>query len=155
MLARLGTHDTAGDAGAQLVTDLFSIIHQRLEACSSHLVTLGRMDSTERVSLFLLDMALRIGRPSEEGYFVELPMTREDIADYLGLNTETISRIFTRLKKNKLAQFPSRNAFFIPDPAALQSRLPVAVPEPGDTSSLDTFLSTFQPCPVAHKGVGQ
>ena len=88
-----------------LVSELFNVMHQRLEECSAHLVTLGRLDSTERVTLFLLDMANRIGRSVNQGIYVELPMTREDIADYLGLNTETISRIFTRLKKANWSSF--------------------------------------------------
>ncbi|QDG75988.1 Crp/Fnr family transcriptional regulator [Labrenzia sp. PHM005] len=124
-----------------LVSELFNVMHQRLEECSAHLVTLGRLDSTERVTLFLLDMANRIGRPVNQGIYVELPMTREDIADYLGLNTETISRIFTRLKKSKLVQFPARNAYSLIDPAALQRRLPLPVPETSTNSVVREFLT--------------
>ena len=57
-------------------------------------------------------------------------MSREDIADYLGLNTETVSRILTRLKKSGLVKFNARNEFIVPDLAELGRRLPVEVPEP-------------------------
>lgn len=127
--------------GQQLVTELFAVIHQRLEACSAHLVTLGRLDSTERVTLFLVDMASRIGRPVGQSLYFELPMTREDIADYLGLNTETVSRVFSRLKKSRLVQFPSRSAIAIPDPKALERRLPVDIPDFSSTSHVSNFLS--------------
>ncbi|MEO1115323.1 MAG: helix-turn-helix domain-containing protein [Pseudomonadota bacterium] len=132
--------ETGGD-GHRLVTELFAVIHQRLETCSAHLVTLGRLDSTERVTLFLADMARRMGRPVGQSLYLELPMTREDIADYLGLNTETISRVFSRLKKNKLVQFPSRSAIVIPDPKALERRLPVDIPDLSSTSHVSSFLT--------------
>lgn len=130
------------DHGRQnLIAELFNIVHQRLELCSAHLVTLGRLDSTERVILFLVDMASRIGRPLAEGVFVEMPMTREDIADYLGLNTETISRIFTRLKKSKLVQFPARNTFSVTNMTALTGRLPVTVRQTSSSGQIRDFLN--------------
>ncbi|WP_434051625.1 MAG: helix-turn-helix domain-containing protein [Roseibium sp.] len=143
-LASLGSPAYPGGPcrdGQRLVSELFSVIHQRLEACSAHLVTLGRLDSTERVTLFLADMANRLGRPVGQSTYLELPMTREDIADYLGLNTETISRIFSRLKKNRLVQFPSRSAITIPDLKALERRLPVDIPDFSSTSHVSSFLT--------------
>ncbi|MHC0053795.1 Crp/Fnr family transcriptional regulator [Actibacterium sp. D379-3] len=113
------------DQHPDLVSALFVLIHARLETCSTHLVTLGRLDSMERVSLFLLDMSRRIGQPAGASVQVELPMTREDIADFLGLNSETVSRLFTRLRKSGLVKFQSRSAYYIPDIAALERRIPM------------------------------
>jgi CRP/FNR family transcriptional regulator len=47
------------------------------------------------VASFLLGL---MGRQGGKGGWLELPMTRADIADYLGLTTETVSRVFTVLK---------------------------------------------------------
>ena len=146
------THGTLSCDGRRLFVELLGIIHERLETYSAHLVTLGRLDSTERVTLFLLDMAHRMGRTCDSSIFFELPMTREDIADYLGLNTETVSRIFTRLKKSKLVLFPSRSAVSIPDTAALERRLPLSAQTTSLSNPVDTFLSAFKAFPSAQDG---
>jgi len=80
------------------------------------------------VCLFLADMAWRSGRESPAGWRVHLPLSREDIADYLGLNSETISRIFSRVKKARLATFLSPTEYLVPDIEALRSRAPMAAP---------------------------
>lgn len=59
---------------------------------------IGRQNALERVAVFLLDMLDRqqsLGR-------IDLPMPRADIADYLGLTIETVSRIFSRLKSEAI-----------------------------------------------------
>ncbi len=112
------------DAG--FMQAMFGIIHKRLETANRHLTTLGRLDSIERVTLFLAEMA-----EAEPGHGpVHLPMNREEIADYLGLNAETISRIFTKLRKAGLFKFLSPTEFVVADPQAVARRLPVPVAQP-------------------------
>ena len=111
-----------------LSAELFRVAHRQIQSVSAHLVTLGRLDGMERVCLFLTDMAWRIGVETPGGLRVHLPLSREDIADYLGLNAETVSRIFSRVKKAKLVTFLSPTDYIVADIEALQSRAPVAAP---------------------------
>ncbi len=68
-----------------------------------HLLVLGRQNAVERVAVFITDMSERQGGLPQ----VELPMSRADIADYLGLTIETVSRIFTRLKHKGIIRLPN------------------------------------------------
>lgn len=70
-------------------------INRELAAAQDQMVLLGRKTAHERVASFLLSLSRR--QPGDENSF-DLPMTRTDIADYLGLTTETVSRVFTVLK---------------------------------------------------------
>lgn len=66
----------------------------------THLLVIGRQTAVERISAFLLDMAERQG----EDLRVELPMPRLDIADYLGLTIETVSRTFAKMRSSGLIE---------------------------------------------------
>lgn len=71
-----------------------------LGRAQSHMLLLGRATACERVARFLLDIAERF-----RGEFVALPMSRQDMADYLGLTIETISRMLGRLQADGLVEF--------------------------------------------------
>lgn len=68
---------------------------QSLARAQRHLLVLGRQNATERVAAFLVDMMERQGDLN----CIDLPMSRCDIADYLGLTIETVSRIFTKFRQ--------------------------------------------------------
>jgi len=64
-----------------------------------HIARLSSLPSETRVAAFLLELALRLGRVSNDQVSCDLPLSRSDIADYLSLNADTLSRIMTRLKE--------------------------------------------------------
>ncbi len=82
----------AGDAA--LACRLWSLAARRLHDAQDHMLLLGRGSALERLVAFLLDLDARLG---STGTFV-LPMSRRDIADYLGLTIETVSRLVTQLE---------------------------------------------------------
>ncbi|MGQ9365535.1 helix-turn-helix domain-containing protein [Azospirillum sp. ST 5-10] len=83
------------DAQPALARRLSARIATELVAAQDHMVLLGRKTAVERVASFVLRLA---ERAQADGRRVRLPMSRCDIADYLGLTTETVSRAFTKLK---------------------------------------------------------
>ena len=132
--------DLTGHAGtiagnASLSAALFRAARDQARCIHAHLVTLGRLDGMERVCLFLADMAWRVGEHTAQGWRVRLPLAREDIADYLGLNAETVSRIFSRVKKARLADFHSPTEYIVRDLAGLQNRAPILAPHSAEKSA--------------------
>jgi CRP/FNR family nitrogen fixation transcriptional regulator len=92
---------------------LTEFLSRRLAGVQDHLIMLGRQTAKERVLSFLLRLAENAG--AAEGAEVELLMNRQDIADYLGLTIETVSRVLTDLKKARLITLPSLHCFAILD----------------------------------------
>ncbi|ESY75307.1 helix-turn-helix domain-containing protein [Mesorhizobium sp. M0051] len=81
-------------SGVDISRQLLPLALEGLTRAQEHLLVLGRQNAIERIAAFLVDMAERQGGLQQ----VELPMSRMDIGDYLGLTIETVSRVFTRLK---------------------------------------------------------
>jgi CRP/FNR family transcriptional regulator, anaerobic regulatory protein len=69
----------------------------------------------DRVIRFLVDVSGRCARSREGYYIIELPMSRVDIADYLGLQRETVSRCFSQLRGTGLLLTPNRRTSVITD----------------------------------------
>jgi CRP/FNR family nitrogen fixation transcriptional regulator len=86
--------------------------HQRV---LNHTVVLGCMNAKQRVAAFLLYMVPR----SPGGSEIELSMSRRDIADYLGLTIETVSRTMTQFEKETMIGIPSTRRIVLHDRAAL------------------------------------
>jgi len=103
-----------GAEGERLERMIWAATAQQLERTQDHLMLLGRKTACEKVASFLLDIADRFG-----GEVTTLPMGRQDMADYLGLTIETVSRMLTQLQADGLVEFCACRRFRILRRAAL------------------------------------
>jgi CRP-like cAMP-binding protein len=101
----------------EITKELWGLIGAELRRVQTRNLLLIK-SAQERVVAFLLDMAERVST----GNSVELPMSRQDIADYLGLTIETVSRTLTRLEKLAAIEISSSRRIVLRNRGAL-SRL--------------------------------
>ena len=124
-------------AGAEAVSDVILLVARRslvadegdgavtrrllrlavddLRRSREHVLTLGCRTACERVASFLNDLAVRLGNRRS----LDLPMSRQDIADYLGLTIETVSRTFTLFQTAGLIRLHGRRSVELCRPNAL------------------------------------
>ena len=81
---------------------LLGLASNELAVAQEQMLLLGRKTARERLASLLLSFANRARQRGELPNPIALPMTRGDIADYLGLTTETVSRVFTDFKSKGL-----------------------------------------------------
>jgi CRP/FNR family nitrogen fixation transcriptional regulator len=101
---------------SELSADILSRTAGSLRRAQEHMLLLGRRNAEERVATFLLDMARR---ESSEGE-IELPMSRQDMADYLGLTIETVSRTLTHLESKAVIELPTSRRILLRSRGSLQ-----------------------------------
>ena len=100
-LAKRVSLEHVAEEDATVARDLLDMTTSNLRHAENHMLLLGRKTSLERVAAFLLEMD---GRLSAAGVMA-LPMSRRDIADYLGLTLETVSRALSCLHEKGLLGF--------------------------------------------------
>jgi CRP-like cAMP-binding protein len=110
-LVALAAHDGG------VAQKLWTMTAGELQRAQSHIMLLIKT-AQERVAGFLLEMSARASAGNE----VELPMSRQDIADYLGLTIETVSRTLTQLENAATIAVPSSRRIVLRNRGAL-SRL--------------------------------
>jgi CRP/FNR family transcriptional regulator, nitrogen fixation regulation protein len=88
-----------------------------LRQTQDHLMLLGRKNALERLAAFLLEMAGRCGKDA----VLDLAMPRHDIADYLGLTLETVSRMFAELKESGTIRLESARRVRLVDMTKLRA----------------------------------
>src|SRR5580692_208888 len=104
-LAKRRSLEHVAEEDALVARDLLNMTTSNLQHAENHMLLLGRKTSLERVAAFLLEMD---GRLNATGVMA-LPMSRRDIADYLGLTLETVSRALSRLHELGILGFIGTN----------------------------------------------
>ncbi len=107
------TYSPSENSGHQ--ADLLRIALHGMMRAQEHILVIGRQTAVERLAAFLLDIAKRQGELKQ----FDLPMSRLDIADYLGLTIETVSRVLAKLRSSGLIRLPSIRSVEISDMNAL------------------------------------
>jgi CRP-like cAMP-binding protein len=97
---RSALESNKGDAA--LRTRLLQAALREISAMQDHFLMLGRKSASERVASFLCILSERVGTDLGQFTQFDLPMSRSDIADFLGLTTETVCRTFTQLRKSNV-----------------------------------------------------
>lgn len=90
------------DEKPHLLRRLHAAATHELTVAQDHMILLGRRGAEEKVAGFLVSLRNRLRRLGRGSVTVPLPMTRQDIADYLGLTIETVSRMITKLSRDRL-----------------------------------------------------
>ncbi|WP_419252424.1 helix-turn-helix domain-containing protein [Caulobacter sp. ErkDOM-YI] len=94
---------------------LFRLTVEGLQRSQDHVLMLGRKSARERVVGLLVDLADRTG-----GDELDIPMSRQDMADYLGLTIETVSRTLTQLQADGVIAIPTTRHIVLRDGVALR-----------------------------------
>lgn len=126
--------DSATATNAPLARSLLADAYRELGAAQSHLLLLGRKSATERVASFLLELLERKTGNGAKPTVIDLPMTRIDIGDYLGLTTETVSRVLGQLKAEGTVDLPSTSMAVVLDVERLRALASGELERPGPTN---------------------
>ncbi|WP_454620895.1 helix-turn-helix domain-containing protein [Bradyrhizobium cenepequi] len=97
--------ELVAESDAMVARNLLGMTTNNLQHAEDHMLLLGRKTSLERVVAFLLEMDKRLTAAG----VMTLPMCRRDIADYLGLTLETVSRALSRLHEIGILGFIGNN----------------------------------------------
>lgn len=102
-----------------LQRQLMRVISREVAEEHQHMVMMGRQPAQERMAIFLHSLSDRYTRLQRDGSTLNLSMSRYDIASYLGLAVETVSRLFTRMEEAGILAV-SRKAVTILQPDLLE-----------------------------------
>lgn len=97
--------EAAREAAPITLSLLLATALNHLSELMLHSAALGRLRSDERLATFFLELALRRGQSVGPTATLDFEMRRDDIADYLGLNPDTLSRSMSRLRRENVISF--------------------------------------------------
>jgi CRP-like cAMP-binding protein len=114
LLVKRSAVNAEAQRDSRVARELWAATARELAHAQTHLMLLIK-SAQERVAAFLLEMADRM--PGKTG--IELPMSRQDIADYLGLTIETVSRTLTQLESKAAIELPRSRQIVLRNRSAL------------------------------------
>lgn len=91
-----------------LQSQVLRVIGRSVDRDQDHMAMLGKRQAQERIAMFLHSLSERYRLLGQPGHEFSLPMSREDIAHYLGLVIETVSRCFSRLQEEGIIKVRGR-----------------------------------------------
>jgi CRP/FNR family transcriptional regulator len=100
---------------------LQGLAEDEIQGHRQHMILLGRKTARERVASFLMDQSRLAERRGRAGNPIRLPMQRLDIADYLGLTIETVSRTLSAFKREGLIALDSGHRVRLKDAGTLSA----------------------------------
>jgi len=109
----LGELDKAMANSASIRYNLLQGMSHALNDEDKFLLSLNNMNSAQRLSSFLLDLSSRFEKRGLSGNVFDLSMTRVDIANYLGMAIETVSRLLTQLQNEQIIEVEKRRVSII------------------------------------------
>ncbi|MGC1259206.1 MAG: helix-turn-helix domain-containing protein [Jannaschia helgolandensis] len=109
----------AGESDPETHQRLLRAALREISAMQDHFMMLARKSAMEKVASFLLVLSQRTGAPIGNYATFSLPMSRADIADFLGLTIETVSRTFTILRKSRTIALDTPQTVLVLDLDAL------------------------------------
>ena len=118
---------------------LLAKIFEEMEAVQRHIIVLGQLGAEERVAHFLVLALRRIGMGQSRPMVIDLPMPRQDIADYLGLTIETVCRVISKFKRDGLIALDGRHRVVLRRMGDLQ-RLAGELEALGEPSETHAYL---------------
>ena len=110
------------DESPNLEKRLLSVASHELAAAQDQMLLLGRKTAREKLASFLIMLSNAAAAHGAARNPIALPMSRSDIADYLGLTIETVSRTFTQLRKDKLIELLEDGAVRLLRPLELETQ---------------------------------
>jgi CRP/FNR family transcriptional regulator len=113
--------EAAMQTNPPLARRLFEVACAELRQAQRQMLLLGRKSAEEKIASFLLMLAERGDDANEVADAFHVPMSRQDVADYLGLTIETVSRTLTRFKNAGLIALPCRQHMALRAPDRLKS----------------------------------
>lgn len=117
VMVRRCSIDNGAAEDVRLARTLVDLAKSQALAAQEHALVLGLKGAGERVAAFLLQFAKRCAGRSE----LDLPMSRLDIADYLALTIESVSRAFTQMERDHSIALPTSRHVLVTDRRALEA----------------------------------